>query len=77
MGGRRERSGFHVVVVERGRERERWVEGVVAVLNVSTLINFTRSANFLLIINCKISLENINMPEEFLNSYCQVLQPGC
>ena len=52
MGGRREReeqfphSGGGEG--ERGRERERaiWVERVVAVLNVSTLINFSPSAYF-------------------------------
>lgn len=60
------------MVVEREEKRD--MEGVVAALNVSTLINFTLSAHFFLVINGNITLENINMPEEFLNSYCKVLR---
>lgn len=63
---------FYIVVVEREEKRD--MEGVVAALNVSTLINFTLSAHFFLVINGNITLENINMPEEFLNSYCKVLR---
>ena len=56
---------------EGERERAIWVERVVAVLNVSTLINFSPSAYFFPIATrtSNIILENIDMLEELKNLF--------
>lgn len=72
MGGRRERSSFHIVVLDRERVRERygwrrlwqcWMFPLWSILH-SQHIFFSSPREL-----CNISLENINMPAESRNSY--------